>query len=219
MIVTIDGPAGAGKSTVARRLADRLGFRFLDTGATYRSVALAGLRAGVDWSEPSELLEVAERITMELVDGVVLLDGEDVSDTIRTPEVTAVTRYAADNRAIRERLVQWQRDFGSQGDTVTEGRDQGTVVFPDAELKLFLTATPEERARRRVEQLRESGVEVDYESILQQQIARDAQDEGRDFGGLRTADDAVTVWTDGLTTEAVLDQLIALVRERQTTLA
>ncbi|MFW5692610.1 MAG: (d)CMP kinase, partial [Thermoguttaceae bacterium] len=150
MIITIDGPAGAGKSTVAKAVARRLGFRFLDTGAMYRAVALAGLRAGVDWSEPDELARVAEGLHIEVDGERTLLDGEDVTDAVRQSDVTAVTRYAADNPRVRDRLVQLQRELAAGRDVVTEGRDQGTVAFPEAERKFFLTAGPEERARRRL---------------------------------------------------------------------
>ena len=148
MIITIDGPAGSGKSTVARTLAKRLGFRFLDTGAMYRAVALAGVRAGVDFDRPEQLAWLAEKIELDVSENRVLLDGHDVTQAIRTSEVTAVTRHAADNPAVRELLVRLQRKAAAGENIVTEGRDQGSVVFPDAPCKFFLTASAEERARR-----------------------------------------------------------------------
>src|SRR5512140_2959748 len=133
MIITIDGPAGAGKSTVAHALAERLGFRFLDTGAMYRAVALAALRQGLDWDAPEDLARLARKLDIRTLGERILLDGEDVSEAVRTSEVTAVTRYAAGNPRVREFLVELQRTLAGEDNVVTEGRDQGTVAFPDAE--------------------------------------------------------------------------------------
>jgi cytidylate kinase len=141
MIITIDGPAGAGKSTVARALARRLGFRFLDTGAMYRAVALAGLRQGLDWDVPGDLARLAQTLDIRIENDRIHLNGEDVTETVRSTEVTAVTRYAAQNPVVREHLVALQRQVAGKENLVTEGRDQGTVVFPNAELKIFLTAS------------------------------------------------------------------------------
>ena len=162
MIVTIDGPAGAGKSSAARRLARRLGFRFLDTGAMYRAVALAGLRRGVNWDNPAELADVAAALTLEISDDRILMNGEDVTAAIRTLEITTLTQHAADNEAVRRRLIDQQRAIAAGTDVVTEGRDQATVVFPHAECKIFLTAGEEERARRRFQDLLARGEEVDF---------------------------------------------------------
>ena len=147
MIITIDGPAGAGKSTVAKALARRLGFRYLDTGSMYRAVALAGWRRDVDWQKPEQLAEVARQVRLEVQGDRILLDGEDVTDAVRTSEITAVTRFSADNPQIRQRLVELQRRVAERDNVITEGRDQGTVVFPHADFKFFLTASP--RAARR----------------------------------------------------------------------
>ena len=149
MIVTIDGPAGAGKSTVARALARRLGYCYLDTGAMYRAVALAGLQAGVDWNRPEQLAELAPTLDLRVSGARIYLRGEDVTDAVRTQEVTSVTRYAANHPQVRAHLVLLQRAVAAGRNIVTEGRDQGTVVFPQAECKIFLTAGAEERARRR----------------------------------------------------------------------
>jgi CMP/dCMP kinase len=214
MIVTIDGPAGAGKSTVARALAERLGFRFLDTGAMYRAVALAGWRSGVNWEQPEELADLARRITIEFDGPRVLLDGQDVSDAIRTSQVTALIRYAADNPAVRHLMVQRQREFAHSGDVVTEGRDQGTVAFPQAQCKIFLTASPEERARRRLRELEARGESPSLADLLTRQNQRDREDCTRALGGLVQAADAIEVLTDGLSLEEVVDRLEGLVRQR-----
>src|SRR5438105_12024047 len=153
MIVAIDGPAGAGKSSIARRLAKRLGFAFLDTGAMYRAVALAALRQNLGPNDVAAITRLTEALTIDFDGTRTLLDGEDVSAAIRTGEVSATVHLAADNVAVRQRLVELQRQMASGRDLVTEGRDQGTVAFPLAECKIFLTATRHERARRRFEEL------------------------------------------------------------------
>lgn len=215
MIVTIDGPAGAGKSSVARKLAERLGFAFLDTGAMYRAVTLACLRAKVALSDAHATYEVAKGLTIRVEGTHLWVDGEDVTSEIRRTVVTQSIRAIADNASIREVMVQLQRAFAAQRDVVTEGRDQGTVAFPHAECKIFLTATPEERARRRVRQLEELGATADYDEILSQQNQRDAEDESRSVGALRRADDAIEVLTDGCDEEQVLERLVEIVSARR----
>ncbi len=214
MIVTLDGPAGAGKSTAARALAERLGFRFLDTGAMYRAVALAAVQQGLSWNDPAALVALARRVQIELSDRQVLLDGSDVTTQIRRPEITALTKHAAGNAGVREHLSALQRQFAAGGSIVTDGRDQGTVVFPQAECKIYLTASPEERARRRRSELAAGGDAIPVDEVLRQQAERDLSDSTRTIGPLAAADDSITFYTDGLSETEVVDKLEALVRER-----
>jgi cytidylate kinase len=214
MIITIDGPAGAGKSTIARHLAERLGFAFLDTGAMYRAVALAALRGGLGDSDADEIAKLAQSLSINFDGTRTVLNGEDVSAAIRTSEVSAAVYLAADNVAVRRRLVELQRQIAAGRDIVTEGRDQGTVAFPRAECKIFLTASPRERARRRYEELRSRGESVSLEEILAQQADRDQRDATRPVGALIKAEDAAEVVTDGLSTDQVVERLERIVRAK-----
>ncbi len=214
MIVTVDGPAGAGKSSVARALAERLGFAFLDTGAMYRAVSLAAVRAEGPWDDPAALADLARQSRIELDGRQVYLNGEDVTEAIRSSEVTSHIHYMADNAEVREHLVRLQRDMAAGRDMVAEGRDQGTVAFPRAECKIFLTATPPERAKRRVLELQQQGEQISIDEVLQQQNERDFRDANRAVGRLVKAEDAVEVITDGLSFEEVLERLISLAREK-----
>jgi CMP/dCMP kinase len=207
-VVTIDGPAGAGKSTVARRLADRLGWRFLDTGAMYRAVTLAALREATDLSSDQALGELTSRLSVGLPPGKVILDGEDVTTAIRSVEVTRASRFVADSPSVRMRLVDWQRAFAAEQDTVTEGRDQGTIVFPDAFRKFFLTASDVERARRRVADHEGRGEAVSFESILADQRDRDARDLARAIAPMKPAADAALIDTTGMTVDQVVEELV-----------
>jgi cytidylate kinase len=201
MVVAIDGPAGAGKSTVARALARELGFTYLDSGAMYRAVGLMTLRNGGAASEQAEQLE------LELGDRV-MANGEDVTDAIRAPEVSEAASKVATNPKVRAAMVAKQRELMSEGDWVAEGRDIGTVVAPDAELKLFLTASPEERARRRAEELG-----TDLETVLRDQTLRDAQDSEREHSPLELAPGAVELDTSGLGVDEVVERIAGLVAD------
>lgn len=213
-VVTIDGPAGAGKSTVSRRLAERLGWRLLDTGAMYRAVAFAALRAGADLGDDDAVGPIAEALSLAMPVGKVFLDGSDVTDAIRSVEVTRATKDVADSPRVRRRLVALQREFASHNDTVTEGRDQGTVVFPDALCKFFLTASLEERARRRHAEYASGKVAVGLDTVLADVRERDDRDASRAIAPMKAAPDALLVDTTGVDLEAVLAGLERAVRER-----
>ncbi len=215
MIVTIDGPAGAGKSSAARELARRLGFRFLDTGAMYRAVTLAARERELDLANAAALARLAGEIRVELVGDRVVLEGRDVTDAIRKFEIATATHFAADNPAVRAQLVLWQRAAAAGADVVTEGRDQGTVVFPDAQCKIFLIADERERARRRHLDLLARGEDIPFEEVLANQQLRDQRDASRPVGALLKADDAIEVCTDGLTPEQVVTQLEEIVRSKR----
>jgi len=215
VIVTIDGPAGAGKSSIARQAADSLGFDFLDTGAMYRAITLAGMRADVDWTDTASLLRLAKKLDIAFRDRRVWLNGNDVTDLIRTPSVTDVIRHVADLPEIREILTEKQRAFADGRDVVTEGRDQGSEVFPEAQCKIFLTASPEERARRRQQQLSEAGRYVPLEDILSQQNRRDLEDQTRPVGRLRPAADAIILLSDSLSLDEVLLEVLRIVHQRR----
>lgn len=214
MIVTIDGPAGSGKSTAARGLSERLGFEFLDTGAMYRCVACAVIQQNIDPSDEQAVVAVSQKIKITFSAAKVLLDGEDVTLAIRTPEVTEAASLVAQYPAVRHELVHLQRQAAEGIDIVSEGRDQGTVVFPDAFCKFFLFADPQERARRRHDELSTQGKEISFAEILQQIDERDQRDEKRTVAPLKPADDAIEINTSILTIDEVLDQLEQIVRSR-----
>lgn len=214
MIVTIDGPAGAGKSTAARRLASELGFRFLDTGAMYRAIAWAVLQAGGSVDDLPLVLEVARRIRLDVDQNLIRVDGVDVSAAVRTPEIAAASSGIAQIAEIREFLVPAQRRIGREGNHVCEGRDQGTVVFPDAVRKFFLTASAECRALRRLADMRRNGRSLSFEEVLQQQNERDHRDSTRRTGPLVPAEDAIVIDTTDLSLEQVVERMKQSVLER-----
>jgi CMP/dCMP kinase len=209
MVIAIDGPAGAGKSTVARALATRLGITYLDSGAMYRCVALAALRADAELDDPLAVGVLARRLKIGLDDGRFLLDGEDVGAAIRAPEVSAAASRVAVHPEVRAAMVERQQALIAAGRYVAEGRDIGTVVSPDAPLKVFLTATAAERARRRAADTGESP-----EDVLTAQSARDDRDRDREHGALRPADDAVELDTTGRSVDEVVESIAALARDR-----
>jgi len=208
-IVAIDGPAGAGKSTVARQLARRLGFTIIDTGAIYRSVALAALKAGIPWDDDQRLGKLLDEGLGLTFDGErVLLRGEDVTEAIRTPEITRGASVVSARPVVRQKLLQLQRDLGrsAQRGAVLEGRDIGTVVFPDAQVKFFLTASDAARARRRHAELADKGLQVPLDEVLTDQRRRDKDDTERSIAPLRAAPDAVVIDTTGLDLDEVVER-------------
>jgi len=215
MIITIDGPAGAGKSSAAKLLAQRLGFDFLDTGAMYRAVTLAALRGHLDLHDQNALARLLDTLQLDLPAGQVMLNGEDVAGLIRTPEITAASAPIASSPAVRRRLVEWQRRIAYGRNMVCEGRDQGTVVFPQAECKFFLVADPTERARRRQHELAVRGETTTLTDVLAAQEARDARDAARDIAPMVPAADAIVLDSTRWTLPEVVARMEEAVRERQ----
>lgn len=216
--ITIDGPAGSGKSTTARKVASRLGYLYLDSGALYRAVTLAALRRQCDFADPAALAAVARACRIELVPGPaglqVLLEGEDVSAAIRTPEVAAAIGPVAANPGVRQALLAQQRRMGDEGGIVAEGRDMGSVVFPRAEVKIFLVASIAERARRRQMELAEQGRFVEYEELVDAIRKRDADDSQRDVSPLVKPADALELDTTHLSVDEQVDRIVVFARER-----
>lgn len=217
-IVAIDGPAGAGKSTVARGVAERLGYLYIDTGAMYRAVAWRVIQEGIAISDHPKIAALANRLDIHFEkigeDQHILADGEDVTQAIRTPEATRLSSPVSAIKGVRKRLVDLQRKMGEQGGIVMEGRDIGTVVFPNADVKVFLTASATERARRRTEELRAKGIEADMEQIAAEIAERDLRDSSRTHAPLKQAPDAVLIETDPLTLDQVIDAVVAVHDEK-----
>jgi CMP/dCMP kinase len=209
MVIAIDGPAGAGKSTVARAVAERLGMTYLDSGAMYRCVALSAIRSGIGLDDAEGLAELARGLEIALRGGRVHLDGEDVTEAIREAEVSAAASRVSVHRQVREAMVVRQRELIEAADYVAEGRDIGTVVSPTAPLKVFLTASDGERARRRAAQTEEP-----LERVRSRQATRDARDRRRRHGALRPAADAAEIDTTGLGVDEVVDRIVTMARER-----
>ena len=211
-IITIDGPAGAGKSTLAKEIAKRFGYVHLDSGALYRAIGYGCKLAGVDLKNREAVLEVAENLRIKLLpDGRVLLNGKDVTGKIRTPEGGFLASQVAQFPEVREIVVKLLRKIAEGKKIVIDGRDAGTYIFPNADLKIYLTASPEERARRRYEELKKKGFNVSYEEVLKEVIERDRQDENRPFAPLRIPEGAVVIDTTGKTFEEVLKEVGRLI--------
>lgn len=219
MVVAIDGPAGAGKSTVARAVARELGFRYIDTGAMYRAVGWKVIARSGDPLDETGLEKMLETTAVELAnagsDTRVLLDGEDVSAKIRTAEVSQAASKVSSLRIVREKMVDLQRNIGRGRDVVAEGRDMGTVVFPDAEVKVYLDATPEERAARRYRELCANGEQATLEETLREARERDRRDTERAFSPLRPADGALRIDSTGLTVAQVVGLIVEEVRKKR----
>lgn len=219
LTIAIDGPAGAGKSTIAGLLAKRLGINYLDTGAMYRAVGLKVIEAGGDPSVSSDVIPLLEHteVGIEYQNGIqrVYLDGRDVTDRLRTQEISAAASAVAVIPEVRLKLVEVQRDIASKTSLVMDGRDIGTYVLPNANFKIFLTASPEERARRRWLELREKGVNQDYNQVLEDIIVRDKNDSSRDFAPLKRANDAVFMDTTGKTVDEVIGEIESLIETRR----
>ena len=216
--IAIDGPAGAGKSTIARALARKLGYIYVDTGALYRSIGLYCTEAGVPLEDKAAVTAALEQIRVELryVDGVqrVLLNGRDVSEEIRRPEISLAASSVSAMDTVRAFLFDLQRNMALEHDVVMDGRDIGTVVLPGADVKIFLTASPEDRARRRFDELRKRGQEADYDTVLRDIILRDEHDTRRSAAPLRQAKDALLVDTTGNSLDESLDVLLETIKER-----
>jgi CMP/dCMP kinase len=218
LIIAIDGPSAAGKSTLAKRLAKDLGFTYLDTGAMYRALALKVLREGIDINNDGALMELIGRTEIDLLETEsklkVLLDGQDVSEEIRTPEVSQMASKASALKRVRHWMLALQRAFGRRGNVVAEGRDIGTVVFPDAEVKIYLDASVQERARRRVDELRKAGRQVSLGETLREMGERDKRDSERDLAPLRKANDAIAIDSTSLDAEALAQRVIQQIRKQ-----
>ena len=216
--VAIDGPAGAGKSTIARAAAAQLGFVYVDTGALYRTIGLAVCRRGIDGTDVPGLLTTLPEIQVGLTyqDGAqhVLLDGEDVSDAIRTPQISTYASQVSSVPEVRAYLLDLQRDLARRQSVIMDGRDIGTVILPDAKVKIFLTASPEKRAARRCAELREKGQDVTVEGILADMERRDALDASRAVAPLKQAEDAVLVDTSDLTLEQSIEAVLTVIRDK-----
>ncbi|MDO5308268.1 MAG: (d)CMP kinase [Planctomycetia bacterium] len=215
-VIAVDGPAGAGKSAVTQELARRLGIDYLNTGAMYRAVVIAAQRQGVDLTDEESITAVARRAQIESRAGRTYLDGEDVTDAVRDAQISRLVRYSANAPGVREIMAQLQRAIGQERPIATEGRDQGTVVFPDARCKFYLTASVEERARRRLKELNARGQYEPLQEVQRQILERDRLDMQREVGPLRQPQDAVVIDSSELSIEQVVSIMEKIAREKIT---
>ena len=217
MIVAVDGPAGSGKGTVTKIIEEELGFLNLDTGATYRCVALQTLREGLSLENEKEIIEIANNIDIKIDNtgekDIILLNGEDVSKEIRTKEVTAVVSQISSIIPVREKMVEVQRSLAKGKNVIVEGRDIGTVVFPNADVKIYLDASEEIRAKRRYEENVQNGIDTTYEEVLENVKMRDYNDMHKPYGALKKADDAIVVDSTNLSIEEVVEKIKNIIKD------
>lgn len=215
--IAIDGPAGAGKSTISKMLAGNIGYVYVDTGALYRSVGLFALKNGVDTADRQGVIKLLPKISLELKfqDAAqhVYLNGEDVSSLIRSPEVSMAASKVSSYPEVRKFLLGLQKDIASKNNVVMDGRDIGTVVLPNAKIKIFLTASPEDRARRRYEEMLQRGEKAEYSEVLADIIKRDSADSGRKIAPLKPAEDAILIDTTGFELEKSLEKITSVVKD------
>ncbi len=216
MIVAVDGPAGSGKGTVTKKIEKRLGFLNLDTGATYRCVALKTLRENADIKDEKKIIEIANNIDIKIDNtgdkDIILLNGEDVSKKIRSKEVTEIVSQVSSIIPVRKKMVEVQRKLATGKNVIVEGRDIGTVVFPNADVKIYLDASIEERAKRRYEENKKNGIDTTYEEVLENVKTRDYNDIHKKFGALKKADDAIVIDTTNLTIDEVVEKVEKIIK-------
>lgn len=217
-IITIDGPSGVGKSTVSRVLADRLGYSYLNTGAMYRTVALKIFRSNIDPEDEHELRILLSKLNLSFEENGggfrIFLDGKDVSHEIKTPEISMLASYISLKPFVREILSDIQRRIGERGNIILEGRDIGTIVFPDADIKFYLDASPEIRASRRYREMVQMGRHIDWQEVFEDLIRRDASDTKRDISPLEPAEDAIIIESGHMTIEEVIDRMLSVINKR-----
>ena len=219
MIVAVDGPAGSGKGTVTKRIEEELGFLNLDTGATYRCVALQALREGLNLENEKEIIEIANSIDIKIDNtgekDIILLNGEDVSKEIRTKEVTSIVSQISSIIPVREKMVEVQRSLAKGKNVIVEGRDIGTVVFPNADVKIYLDASEEIRAKRRYEENVQNGIDMTYEEVLENVKMRDYNDMHKPYGALKKADDAIVVDSTNLSIDEVVEKIKNIIKDSE----
>jgi len=215
LIITIDGPSGAGKSTIAKKIAERLNYKYIDTGAMYRGVAYAFRYYGFSEKDENKLHEILKDLPLEFHfknNAVVMFKGDDITEDIRTPEISMLASWLSQNKIVRDFLTERQRKEGRSGDVVIEGRDTGSVVFPDADIKFYLDAREEERAKRRFLELKAKGMELDLEKLKDEMKKRDKDDSEREIAPLKIPENAIYIDTTGLDIEAVTDKLMSYIK-------